>query len=306
MPSLSFVTVDVFTTTRFAGNPLAIVRIPEAGHVSTEQMQIIACEFNLSETVFLYERLAGDQRETEWRFRIFMTSAELPFAGHPTIGTACYALGTLAGNASSGKLVCNAGPIGIQYSNAVARASIPHNVHIHNEFKFTTEQLYELQPALANLKKPHAITVVSPVKSMNFIMIELDSLEDLAQVTTSGVKPRAKLDAGWDTGFIGSYFYVVMPQDGQRPGPKRHSVRTRMIEGTLEDPATGSAACGLCAYLAMEGQLKNASFLITQGVEMGRRSEIGVAVTLTDLGAIDKIELSGSAVKVMEGTVHYD
>ncbi|KAK0278462.1 hypothetical protein LTR35_009201 [Friedmanniomyces endolithicus] len=307
MPSLSFVTVDVFTTSRFAGNPLAIVRIPEDGQVSTEQMQIIAREFNLSETVFLHENRRGDDGETEWGFRIFMTSAELPFAGHPTIGTACYALGTLADNARSGKLLCSAGPIGIQYSEGVAKASIPHNVHIHTESRFTTEQLYDLQPALASSqKRPHAMTVVSPVKGMNFIMVELDSLEDLAKVTTSGVKPRAKLDKGWDTGFVGSYFYVVM-QVGQQPDSKGHQIRTRMIEGPLEDAATGSAACGLCAYLAMEGRLKDVSFLITQGVEMGRKSEIGVAVTLTeDFGAIDKIELSGSAVKVMEGMVHYD
>ncbi|KAK1055916.1 hypothetical protein LTR74_015289 [Friedmanniomyces endolithicus] len=306
MPSLSFVTVDVFTTSRFAGNPLAIVRMPEENHVSTEQMQIIAREFNLSETVFLNENRRGDHGETEWSFRIFMTSAELPFAGHPTIGTACYALGTLADGARSGKLVCEAGPIAIQYSEGVAKASIPHNVHIHTESKFTTEQLYELQPALADLKRPLSMTVVSPVKGMNFIMIELDSLEDLAQVATSGVKPRAKLDAGWDTGFVGSYFYVVM-QVGQQPDSKGHPIRTRMIEGALEDAATGSAACGLCAYLAMEGRLKDVSFLVTQGVEMGRKSEIGVAVTLSeDSKAIDKIELSGSAVKVMEGTVHYD
>ncbi|KAK0945178.1 hypothetical protein LTR48_001205 [Friedmanniomyces endolithicus] len=301
MPSLPFVTVDVFTTSRFAGNPLAIVRIPEDGQVSTEQMQIIAREFNLSETVFLHEARRGDDGETEWGFRIFMTSAELPFAGHPTIGAACYALGTLADNARSGKLLCSAGPIVIQYSDGVAKASIPHNVHIHTESRFTAEQLYEPQPALAHLKRPRAMTVVSPVRGMNFIMVELDSLEDLAKVTTSGVKPRAKLDKGWDTGFVGSYFYVVM-QVGQQPDMKGHQIRTRMIEGPLEDAATGSAACGLCAYLAMEGLLKDVSFLITQGVEMGRKSEIGVAVTLTeDFGAIDKIELSGSAVKVMEG-----
>ncbi|KAK1033633.1 hypothetical protein LTR33_016687, partial [Friedmanniomyces endolithicus] len=194
------------------------------------------------------------------------------------------------------------------YSEGVAKASIPHNVHIHTESKFTTEQLHELQPALrSSQKRPHAMTVVSPVKGMNFIMVELDSLEDLAKVTTSGVKPRAKLDEGWDTGFIGSYFYVVMPQVGQQPDTTGHQIRTRMIEGALEDAATGSAACGLCAYLSLEGRLNDRLFLITQGVEMGRKSEIGVAVTLTeDFGAIDKIELSGSAVKVMEGTVYYD
>ncbi|TKA77148.1 hypothetical protein B0A55_04106 [Friedmanniomyces simplex] len=271
------------------------------------EMQTITREFNFSETVFLHERAGENKDDPEWRVRIFMTATELPFAGHPTIGTACYALGTLANNAPNGKLLCNAGPIGLDYSEGVAKASIPHNIHIHTESKFTVEQLHEQQPALAHRKPPHAMNVVSPVKGMSFIMIELDSLEDLAEVKTSGVKPVARLDAGWDTGFLASYFYVVMPQVGQRPDPKGHPIRTRMIEGALEDPATGSAACGLCAYLTLEGRVDDRSFAITQGVEMGRESEIGVAVTLReDFKAVDKIELSGSAVKVMEGRVHYD
>ena len=131
MPQLSFATVDVFTTTRFAGNPLAIVRIPKGHEVRMEQMQTIAREFNLSETVFLHEHDHDDSRPPEWRVRIFMTDAELPFAGHPTIGTACYTLSTLAHHhASRGRLVCNAGPVELEYEHGVATASIPHNVHI--------------------------------------------------------------------------------------------------------------------------------------------------------------------------------
>jgi len=299
MPSLSFVTVDVFTTTRFAGNPLAIVRIPKGEDVSTEQMQSVAREFNLSETVFLYE---SEEDAREWRFRIFITTAELPFAGHPTIGTACYALGTLAKDASNGTLLCKAGPIGLEYSAGAAKASIPHNVHIHGESEFTAEQLYKSQPALEG-SRLHAINIVSPVKGMNFICVELDSLEDLAKVVISGVKPTATLDKEWDLGFVGSYFYVIL---GDRKSEK-YEVRTRMIEGAMEDPATGSAACGLSAFLAIDGRHPNLALTITQGVEMGRKSDIGVDMTLKgpDYETVEKIELSGSAVKVMEGTVEY-
>lgn len=79
MPRLAFVTVDVFTTTRFAGNPLAIVRIPKDQYVTNAQMQTIAREFNLSETVFLFEDTEDANGVPKWVLRIFMTDHELPF-----------------------------------------------------------------------------------------------------------------------------------------------------------------------------------------------------------------------------------
>ncbi|KAK5115559.1 hypothetical protein LTR62_001218 [Meristemomyces frigidus] len=302
MTSLPFVTVDVFTTTRFAGNPLAIVKIPKGRDVATAQMQSIASEFNLSETVFLYENNTNDETEPEWRIRIFMVGAELPFAGHPTIGTACYALGTLANNSRHGKLHCNAGPIELEYDGEVAKASIPHNVHIHTEHEVTAEQIYHLQPAIAKSPPPQSVDLVSPVKGMNFVCVELPSLEILAQVEASGKAITPQLDVDWNTGFIGSYFYVIDEQEGEKL-----TIRTRMIEKSLEDPATGAAASGLAALLALKHKLRFAKFSITQGVEMGRRSEIGVEVTLTEsLDKVKKVVLSGSALKVMEGTVFCD
>nr|POE48015.1 putative isomerase [Quercus suber] len=237
---LSFVTLDVFTNDRFAGNPLAVVEIPQDVELSTEQMQLMAREFNLSETVFLHQGSTAADGRPEWRMRIFMTDAELPFAGHPTVGTAYRALAHL-GDDVAGTLLCPAG------------------------------------------------------------RIELPDLATLALVQTSGLKPRAALDPGWDVGFVGSYFYVVTAHaDG------RVQLRTRMIEGTLEDPATGSAACALSAFLALGYRQRTLRFQITQGVEMGRRSEIGVEVTLAEgLDAIEQIRLSGSAQKVMEGTIRY-
>jgi PhzF family phenazine biosynthesis protein len=83
---LDFRTVDVFTGTKYEGNPLAIVSIPKGADVSQEQKQAIAREFNLSETTFVHESEVNNDR-TSWSVDIFMTSAELPFAGHPIIGT---------------------------------------------------------------------------------------------------------------------------------------------------------------------------------------------------------------------------
>ncbi|KAH9845823.1 Phenazine biosynthesis-like protein [Teratosphaeria destructans] len=305
MPQLPFVTLDVFTNTRFEGNPLGLVKIPEGQDVSTEQMQSIAREFNLSETVFLFERETEGQIP-EWRFRIFVTDRELPFAGHPTIGTAVYALGTLAKGAPQGRLICHSGPIWLEQSNRVVTASIPHNVHIHTENPHTAKHIFDLQPKLAgnSALTPRSIHVASPVRGMNFIYTELPSLEALSLVQSTGVKPKPNLDRDWNFGFAGSYFYVFTKDDVASSG--QAELRTRMVAGTFEDPATGAAACGLCALLALQHKVKYLVISITQAVEMGRTSVIGVMVTLNDgLDAVEKVQLSGSAVKVMEGVIEY-
>jgi len=235
-----------------------------------------------------------------------MTTAELPFAGHPTIGSACYALGSIKNNVDKGRLICNSGPITIQYKNGRAEASIPHNFHLHSETQFTENDGYELQPALkAAGCVLQTIQVVSPVKGMAFICIELSDLQALALVKL-GVKPHAILDRDWNEGFVGSYFYVITREDSTSGDAEVH-VRARMIEGSIEDPATGSAACGLSSLLAMKQKRKKNKFVITQAVEMGRTSDIGVEVTLKDdLTTVEEIKLSGSSVKVMHGKVHYD
>lgn len=318
MPSLNFVWLDVFTTTRYAGNPLAIVKIPPNRHneLSTEQMQTIAFEFNLSETLFIYEKpaLSSDSTSTAnstgvpaWRIRIFFPTSELPFAGHPTIGAACYALSTLAPSppASRGRLICNAGPIDLNYdaSTSAAKASIPHNFHRHVEVPFTLEQVYALQPSLQKAGvKSESIEILSPVKGMNFVSVEVQSLDALEALSTSAISPKPTLDKDWNEGFAGSYWYVITSRSQGKA-----QVRSRMIEGALEDPATGSAACALSCFLALKWrERKVTEFEITQGVEMGRRSDIAVIVTLKEgLEEVEAVELKGAAVKVMEGVVEY-
>ncbi|TKA23150.1 hypothetical protein B0A50_07180 [Salinomyces thailandicus] len=303
MPSLPFVTLDVFTSTRFRGNPLGLVKIPASQQdLPTPTLQNIANEFNLSETVFLYEGKTESDGVTEWRYRIFMTDQELPFAGHPTIGTACYALQTLAAGASKGgRLICAAGPVDVEYDGSRAKCAIPHNVHVHASTAFSEKDLLELQPSLRSERAIKAVEVVSPVKGMNFICVELQTLEDLALVEL-GRKPVARLDEDWNRGFTGGYYYVTLEEDEGRV-----LLRSRMIEGSLEDPATGSAACALSSLLALKRRRRSTAFNITQGVEMGRRSDIGVNVTLKPgLDTVEKVELSGSAVKVTEGSIEYD
>lgn len=309
---LTYVTVDVFTHTKFAGNPLAIVEVPADAKLTQELKQIIAREFNYSETVFLHAN-ATDQPNHTWKIDIFMTTHELPFAGHPTIGTACHVLSGLSKSDSAsnglieGTFITKAGKIHLQYdvSKAVAKAEIPHNVHLHQQ-GLSQADLVKLQPALVlneeRLRRlPKSSAVFSIVKGMTFALIELENADDLRAVTTTQFPVNAQLDQDWDQSFVGSYFYVKLPasEDGVI------GLQTRMIEMTLEDPATGSAASALASYLSMQdgGAGQTFRYAITQGVEMGRKSDIGVEVTLSKDSKVEKVVLSGGAVAVMEGTL---
>jgi PhzF family phenazine biosynthesis protein len=143
--------------------------------------------------------------------------------------------------------------------------------------------------------------VVSIVKGMTFVLVELESLVALDMVSLASCSLTIDgLNDEWCDTFIGTYFFV-------RTGPGSLGVttlRTRMIEGTLEDPATGSAASDLAAYLSlMDGKSgETLSFEIIQGVEMGRRSKIFIDVEMAnEEKSLSKIYLTGGAVQVMEG-----
>lgn len=138
------------------------------------------------------------------------------------------------------------------------------------------------------------------------MQIELPDLKALANIKTSK-KPSPRLDDDWDEGFSGSHFYVILSTSTSGDEVERYHLQTRMIEGTFEDPATGSAACALTCYLALKhARSRFSHFEITQGLEMGRESHIEVTITLKlDLKSVEKVELGGTAVKVMEGVVEY-
>lgn len=309
---LDFTTIDVFTDKPYEGNPLAVIRIPHGVSVTQEQKQRIAREFNLSESTFLHEK-APDATEDKWTVDIFMTSQELPFAGHPTVGTACYVLSRTAEERGikdgviEAKFQLKAGPVGLRYDVAkqTAKAAIPHDVHVHKK-RWSRDELFKLQPGLAaahekgEAKAQEDYPVVSIVKGMTFVLVELESVEALGKVSLAGQSVEIDgLDQGWDKTFVGTYFYV-------RTGKSKSGatqVRTRMIEGPLEDPATGSAASDLVAYLSLnEGKAgETLSYELVQGVEMGRRSEIFIDVVMAKDGGIETVYLEGGAVQVMEG-----
>ncbi|KFG80154.1 putative phenazine biosynthesis protein [Metarhizium anisopliae] len=310
MPTeLPFVTLDVFTTTPYRGNPLAVVTIPStlSPPPTQAQKQAIAREFNLSETVFIHD-VANPETTKTRNIDIFLPFAEIPFAGHPTIGTAVSLL-----DQGVDTLVTKAGPIPLkQTGERFVQASIPHDVHVHAKTarQLGPGNLYSVERLQADneiRERELSAPVVSIVDGVTFLLIKLESLEQLAKVQQTGVEfpPEELLDEGWKKGLIARLYFVKTGEKKDESGSPVQVLRTRMMEHSFEDPATGSAACCLSSYLSIEGDKQTTPkrrYEITQGVEMGKESNIVVEVEMKD-DKIDNVQLAGTAVQVMRGHV---
>ncbi|KAI4866228.1 Diaminopimelate epimerase-like protein [Hypoxylon rubiginosum] len=329
---LQFATLDVFTSTRMQGNPLAVVSVPAAlqDRLPQAAKQKIAREFNLSETVFLHEA-AADGNRSERRVDIFTTEQEIPFAGHPTIGTAVLARYYLHPHVDT--LVTKAGPIGlVPQDGRRIRAKIPHNVHLHantladviiGSGSGTGEEDY---PGLSPVPEIRAAELAAPVfsvvRGMTFVLVRLPSLGLLGRVTEAARLdfaglPKPLLDEAWRDSFVCRYYYVDVDPDkedgeGEEGREGARHIRTRMVELGFEDPATGSAASALASYLTLKEGRKGEGtnrFRLTQGVEMGRRSDISVDTTTRETSdGVELVDLwlGGTAVVVMKGSLTVD
>ncbi|KAK0703981.1 hypothetical protein B0T26DRAFT_757479 [Lasiosphaeria miniovina] len=340
-----FVTLDVFTDTRYVGNPLAVVFIPAAlrGQLTQEKKQAIASEFNLSETVFFHQPDNElDTPVTTREIDIFTTTQELPFAGHPTIGSAYLVLDHFGWGhvntllTKAGPIPIEAGSLGVGVGAGVGagagrgvRAAIPSAVHIHQH---TLSSLLgsgavpadiqgSVDSALSDDAEIRAAELAAPtvsiVRGMTFLLVRLPSLAHLGRISIAKQLNFARVpglqDAGeWRGGFVSRYYYVVTGESTAAGGAREWAIRTRLnVEQGFEDPATGSAACTLASYLAISTRaVHGASFALTQGVEMGRRSEIAVDVTAEADGGnagevrVKNVFLGGTAVLVMSGSIY--
>ncbi|MEJ0058773.1 MAG: PhzF family phenazine biosynthesis protein [Terricaulis sp.] len=298
MPSFPFVTYDVFTDTPFAGNPLAVVF--DADALSTAQMQAVAREFNLSETTFI--RAASNAVHTA-EVRIFTPGRELPFAGHPTIGSAIAIAEARHGRGEPRDVLLvleeKVGPVRCAVKLASAGASFA---------EFDAPKLSEevghgasdgLAAAALGLELAdigfdrHIPTLYSA--GVPFAFIPLASLDALA---------RARPTAAFSTEALGSTEVFLYARADKN---ETHSFRARMFApeiGIVEDPATGSAAAAFAGVAARFENLGNGwtQLPILQGVEMGRPSLIGLELEL-DSGALKAVRISGNAVKVSEGAI---
>ncbi|KAI0433623.1 hypothetical protein F5Y09DRAFT_52967 [Xylaria sp. FL1042] len=327
---LPFTTLDVFTTKQLQGNPLAVVRVSASLRDRlTQPLKLkIAQEFNLSETVFLHDETSKSgpkAREVD----IFTIEQELPFAGHPTIGTATLVREHLAdgGGEDVQTLLTKAGPIDLAPSPRGIQARIPHDVHLHkrtlNDLLVSSSSADTVDTTISAAVKaglhPHptiaeaelSAPVFSIVNGMAFALVRLPSLDLLREVKPLrldfGVLGPALLDEGWRESFVARYYYVDVDdvESGEEGEEGVKGLRTRMVEMGFEDPATGSAATALGAYLTLTRERKGTKFLVTQGVEMGRKSVISVETTLEG-GEIGEVYLGGTAVVVMQGTLRVD
>ncbi|KIW09161.1 uncharacterized protein PV09_00096 [Verruconis gallopava] len=289
---LQFVTLDVFTDRKFVGNPLAVIHLPSsAANLPQDTKQAIAREFNLSEIVFLHEQTEDDIKSSEARIDIFTALAEVPFAGHPTIGTGVYVLECLQ-KTDILALRTKAGRKTISKTDRGVSVALAHEIHVHDK-------------PFAGLAFDHH-PVVSIVKGMNFILVKLPDLVDLATQDDNLVGMRncytsyPALDEGWREGLLTTFYYVDLGVDADSG---RRKLRTRAF-GAREDPGTGSASAALSAYLSLtENGPTMRKFHLTQGVEMGRQCDIFVDVIMSADGGIESVSLSGVAVMVMKGNI---
>ncbi len=290
MPTVDYLLYDVFTDTPFTGNPLAIAIDPP--DLTDGQMQTMAKELNLSETVFL--ATGGDDGVGT---RIFTPGRELPFAGHPTIGAAL-ALVDLGFATDSVTLLEGVGPIDVDLDAGFATlttAGPPRSV----ESADPEDVIRSLGLELSDLHSTLGVRGWSAGVPITILTVR--------DVATLG---RCAVDLGcWRDAMAFSAapeFYVLAPVDPeQRVDAGRW--RARMFApglGIGEDPATGSAAASACGYLAGHATPERlaSGWVIEQGVEMGRPSEIHVGALLegTELVAAT---VGGRAVRVGSGAL---
>lgn len=278
-----YLVYDVFTDRAFGGNPLAI--IPDAQDLAEKDLQRIAREFNFSETTFVFP----PNQDGDAHVRIFTPTMEIPFAGHPTIGTAL-ALHHLGRVGSDMVLELGVGPIPVTITGARARfvTKVPLQTWPGPSVDVVAASIGQDVSCIRTDR--HAPVIAS--LGLPFALAELTDDKALASVQTNTEAFRA-FDSKWPTET--HYDLLVYIRDGT-------GISARMfapLDGIPEDPATGSAAAALVAYL---GQLdeRSATFRITQGVDMGRPSRIDAEVTVKD-GTPIAVAVSGEAVPMMKG-----
>lgn len=285
-----FVQVDVFARTCFAGNPLAI--FGDARGLSDAEMQAIAREMNLSETTFILPRESGERT----RVRIFTVEEELPFAGHPTLGTALY----LYSLRPSHEIVLdlNVGKVPLHFtSDSKTDGSQRVDGNVFGEMRqrdpefgkiFPREDVAKaIQVDAGEIASTWPCQVVST--GLPFAIVPLENLNVLSKF-----KPDVNRSAAFLEGTGARFFYFVCPE-------AKGKVRARMFFYGGEDPATGSAAGCAAAWMAKHGVAKSdEQIIICQGVEAGRPSEIFVRAT-REGDRVTNVRVGGYAIEVLRG-----
>ena len=287
MPTYRFKQVDVFTDRPLYGNPVAVVL--DADEIEPEEMQRIASWTNLSETTFV---LKPTTPEADYRLRIFTPTDELPFAGHPTVGSAHAALEAGAISGPTFKQECGAGllPMSVSDSENGPRIAVEAP-----EAAFVQEygdQVDDLSAALG----ASVVAEPAPAAMDNgpiWLFMRMESGETLAALKPD-ITAVSKLSYEHDlTGFA---IFALLERE-----PRVHIRCFAPAFGVPEDPVTGSANAALPAYLAHVSMLDalGGEYVSTQGTELGRDGSVYVRV----LDGQGRAEIGGHAVTVIEGEI---
>ncbi len=283
-------TVDVFTSTPFKGNPVAVVL--DAAGLSAQQMQQVASWTNLSETTFV---LPVTERGADYRVRIFTPGGELPFAGHPTIGTAHALLEAGVVAAREGMLVqeCEAGLVRLTVQDAASGErwiafDLPAPACTPLDEAQAMELLAILGVPLAAGAVPHLVDV-----GARWVVAQLPSAEAVLECAPDFARMKVQDIKGRHTG-------VVIFGPHAAGAPAQVEVRAfAPAHGINEDPVCGSGNGSLAAYLRHTGQPDafGREFLASQGARVGRAGTIRLSI------GDDVIRVGGQAINCIDGTI---
>lgn len=295
-----FQTLDVFTRARFGGNQLAVVL--DAQGVSDAEMQAIAAEFNIAETTFL---LPPENPANTARVRIFTPGAELPFAGHPNVGTAVAVarLGTLFGKPVPRERVCFEQLAGLVPLDITWEDGEPVAATLSAPRPFMLAELVPVAAVAASVGLPEAAVVIhqhAPVVAGCGTRFLFAALSDRA--TLAAAKPRTEVLEPLlrSTQTVGIHLHCP----GAQPGLDCETRMFAPLHGIPEDPATGSANVALVGlYAACDPAADlDLSLAIGQGDDMGRPSRLAASATKRG-GIVTETRIGGGAVPVMEGVL---
>ncbi len=292
MVRLAYVNVDVFTANPLEGNQLAV--FTDASALSTEQMQRIANETNYSETTFVIPKSFEQTKAQGHRVRIFTVNEELPFAGHPTLGTAW----VLRGNGGADDIVLdlNVGKIHVRFTEenghpfGEMQQRDPEFGQIHSREEVARATGLELDDIASD------VPIHSVSTGMMFVIVPIARLSTMQSLTLDLARAQRYLDQT-----DGRFFYFVC-RETVDPKARLHS---RMIFYNGEDPATGSASGCTAAWMVKHGVAQSEErVVIEQGIEMKRPSRIFVRASRNGDRVIN-VRVGGQAVEVARGELFF-
>ena len=297
-----FVQVDVFTQTPLAGNPLAI--FPDAQGLTDDEMQAFAREMNLSETTFILARDAATEAREGKKVRIFTVEEELPFAGHPTLGTALYLYASEADSKKPAQITLDlkAGKIPVRFKPHSEKASNRVDGLVFGEMRQRDPE-FETPLSREEVARVTGIAVdeippewpIQPVSTgLTFTIVPFRNQPTLSDLRFSYAQAAEFLKRSG-----ANFFYFLCPE--RREG--RLEARARMFFYGGEDPATGSAAGCAASWLVKHGIAKSdEQVVIRQGAECRRPSEMYVRAT-RDGERVNNVRVGGYAGEILRGTV---